>query len=201
MMNKNFIEERFPEDISSGAKGGPMYNTNISASVNGFETRQIRWQQALSKYDVSHAIKSSEQMEKLISFFRVCKGKALGFRFKDPIDNYVYKQVIGIGDGKKQQWQLIKEYSCENEKISREIYKPVPNSEAIRINGKSTKNYTLDYTTGLIKFNKPLAKGEVIEADFSFDVPVRFNMDYLVTTIESYGVYSWYEIPLIEIRL
>jgi hypothetical protein len=32
-------------------------------------------------------------------------------------------------------------------------------------------------------------------------VPVRFDADYLATSIENYGVYSHHEITLIEIKL
>jgi len=42
--------------------------------------------------------------------------------------------------------------------------------------------------------------GRVISADFAFDVPVRFDTDRLSATLEDYGVHSWMDIPLIEVR-
>jgi hypothetical protein len=40
-----------------------------------------------------------------------------------------------------------------------------------------------------------------ITADFEFDVPVRFDTDRLSARLESYGVSSWTDIPLVEIRV
>jgi len=40
-----------------------------------------------------------------------------------------------------------------------------------------------------------------VTADFEFDVPVRFDTDKMAATIDSYGVNSWQNIPLVEVRV
>jgi uncharacterized protein (TIGR02217 family) len=43
-------------------------------------------------------------------------------------------------------------------------------------------------------------RGEVITADFAFDVPARFDADQMDITIETYELGRWGEIPIVEIR-
>ncbi|MGE3713527.1 MAG: DUF2460 domain-containing protein, partial [Alphaproteobacteria bacterium] len=54
---------------------------------------------------------------------------------------------------------------------------------------------------GLLTFFSPPANGVVITADFEFDVPVRFDTDRLAATLDTYGTYSWGDIPLVEVRV
>ena len=101
-------EIKFPTDISYGSVGGPEYLTEIASSVNGREYRNIRWQQARIRYNVASGIKTREQAEKLITFFRARKGKGIGFRFKDWLDYQALRSKIGVGNGTRQEFQLIK---------------------------------------------------------------------------------------------
>jgi uncharacterized protein (TIGR02217 family) len=59
----------------------------------------------------------------------------------------------------------------------------------------------VNYSTGEIMFTRPLAKGAIITASFEFDVPVRFDTDYLSASIDNYGSSSWSNIPLVEVKL
>ena len=58
----------------------------------------------------------------------------------------------------------------------------------------------VDYTSGVITFVEAPAKDSTITADFEFDVPVRFDTDYLDLSIDSYNISSWQNIALVEIR-
>jgi uncharacterized protein (TIGR02217 family) len=62
-------------------------------------------------------------------------------------------------------------------------------------------HYTIDSTTGNITFTSPIKDGANIFANFEFDVPVRFDMDYLPISIDGKNLYSCKEINLIEIKL
>lgn len=50
-------------------------------------------------------------------------------------------------------------------------------------------------------FTRPPAKGAIITARFEFDVPVRFDTDYLNASIDNYGSSSCSNILLVEVKL
>jgi uncharacterized protein (TIGR02217 family) len=63
------------------------------------------------------------------------------------------------------------------------------------------EGYNIDYTAGNIIFTSPINAKINIFANFEFDVPVRFDMDYLPISIDGKDLYSCKEINLIEIKL
>jgi len=195
----SFLEERFPLEVAYGATGGPCFNTEISESAGGVEHRNIRYPTARHKYNLVTAIKSEQDLEIVLRFFKVVKGRAIGFRFKDWVDWYAQNQTLGTAEPNKREYQLIKTYSVGFKDEIRTIKKPVPGSVSVYVNGKRSLVCSVDYATGIVKFHKQLKRGSIITADFEFDVPVRFDTDSLSTSLDDYGVYSLQELPLIEI--
>ncbi len=198
-----FIEIAFPSDIAYGSSGGPEYSTDIVITHGGYEQRNVNWAQARARYNVAHGVKTQAQLDALIAFFRARKGRADGFRFKDWSDYKASAQVIGTGNGSNKIFQLIKTYSSGNVSETRVITKPVAGSVNIYVNSvlQSGSTYSLDTTIGKITFVTAPANSTVISADFEFDVPVRFDTDRLSATLDSYGVHSWGDIPLVEVRV
>ncbi|APR98904.1 TIGR02217 family protein [Wolbachia endosymbiont of Folsomia candida] len=196
----SFTEVRFPEDISYGSTGGPEFSTDVVTTHNGREQRNINWSHARAKYNIAYGIKSNEQLLELITFFQARKGKAIGFRFKDWSDFIVSNQEIGVGDSQQTTFQLIKTYVSGEDKYVRVIKKPVRDKVKIYLNGKEESECSVNYATGEITFIKPPIKDTIITATFEFDVPVRFDTDYLNASIDNYGSNSWNNIPLIEIK-
>lgn len=193
-----FVEIRFPEDISYGMSGGPEYFTEIVELKNGFEQRNINWPKARNRYNAAHGVRNKQQFEQLLSFFRARKGRAIGFRFKDWLDYQVINQDIYIGDNSKI-FQLVKNYRSGNSLETRIITKPVIGTVFIYLNYKLYDQIEIDYKTGIVRCAEPIPTGSIISASFEFDVPVRFDIDKLSATIDDYGTYSWQDIPLIEI--
>lgn len=196
----NFLEIQFPADISYGAIGGPEFFTDIITCNNGLEIRNINWQSPKLRFNLSPAIKTKEQLDEIIAFFRICHGKALGFRFKDWSDFKLEKQQIAIGNNIDKKFQLIKTYSIGEIKSIRKITKPIKDTVKIYLNDKKIKT-DIDYSTGIVTFETAPKNGEKIAVDSEFDVPVRFDIDKLSTSIESYCIYSHNEILLSEIKL
>ncbi len=198
-----FVDVRFPTDIAYGSAGGPEYSTDIVITHSGYEQRNSNWSQARARYNVAHGIKTQAQLDALIGFFRARKGRADGFRFKDWTDYQARGQVLGVGDGLSTSFQLIKTYDSGGATEARIISKPVAGSLVVYYDevAQSSALYTLDASTGVITFAS--APGEEVEvsADFDFDVPVRFDTDRLSATLDDHGVYSWHDIPLVEIRV
>jgi uncharacterized protein (TIGR02217 family) len=198
-----FIEVAFPSDIAYGSSGGPEYSTDIVITNGGYEQRNINWAQARAKYNVAHGVKTTAQLDALIAFFRARKGRAEGFRFKDWSDYKVSAQLIGTGNGSNKIFQLVKTYNSGGITETRTITKPVVGTLAVYVAGvlQAGAAYTLDSTNGKITFVTAPANGATITADFEFDVPARFDTDRLSATLDAYGVNSWSDIPIIEIRI
>jgi uncharacterized protein (TIGR02217 family) len=197
----SFVEAQFPADISYGSSGGPEYSTDIVMTYGGHEQRNINWSQARARFNVAHGVKTKAQLDALIAFFRARKGRAIGFRFKDWTDYKASGQMLGTGNGALTQFQLVKTYASGATEELRIITKPVNGTIKIYLNGAlQSTGYTVNFTTGLVIFNSAPANGAAVTADYEFDVPVRFDTDRLSATLDAYGVHSWLDIPLIEVR-
>ncbi len=197
----SFEEIQFPTDISYGATGGPMFLTDVVATVSGHEQRNSKWSQSRAKYNVASGVKTENQWQTLIAFFRTRKGKAVGFRFKDWSDYQGTNEAIGTGDGATTDFQLVKIYSS-NIAVSRNITKPVNGTVKIYVDSVlQSSGVSVDNTTGIVTFTTAPAIAEAITADFEFDVPVRFDTDELAISMDSFDAGSWNNIPLIEVRI
>ena len=197
-----FHEIQFPPKIAYGASGGPEFNTTITTTQAGFEQRNINWQKARGRWDVSTGIKSKTDMDTVIAFFRARFGRAYGFRFKDWSDYQGVNQSLGTGNGTKTAFQLVKNYFSGSNSYSRDIKKPVSGTVKIYLNSiLQSSGFTIDHTTGMVTFSSAPANGVLVNADFDFDVPVRFDADQLAVRIDGPGQYLWDTIPIVEIRL
>jgi uncharacterized protein (TIGR02217 family) len=197
-----FIETQFPSDISYGAQGGAKYSTDVVETFSGWEQRNINWSESRGEWNVSHGVKTSSQLATLIAFFRACRGKAVGFRFKDWSDYSAANQIIGTGNGVKTAFQLVKSYTAGSITVDRTITKPVNGTVQVYKNGVlQGSGYTVDYTTGIVTFTAAVANAVVVTANFEFDVPARFDTDKLDITLDTFNFGSWGSIPIVEIRL
>lgn len=197
----SFVEVQFPTDISYGASGGATYSTDIIETFGGHEQRNINWSSSRGKWNVAHGVKTQTQLDELIAFFRARRGRAIGFRFKDWSDYQATNQIIGSGDGSKTSFQLIKSYTSGSVTVDRTITKPVSGSISIYKAGVlQSTGFTVNLTTGVVVFSSAPSSGQQITATFQFDVPARFDTDQLEVNLESYGIGSWGNIPIIEVR-
>ncbi len=197
-----FHDIQFPSDITYGSSGGPEYSTDIVVLHSGYEQRNLNWSAARARYNVAHGVKSQAQLAALIAFFRARKGRAYGFRFKDWGDYNVAGQSIGTGDGSNKIFQLVKTYTSGGITESRIVAKPVSGTVKIYKSGVlQTSGVVVDTTTGVVTFTAAPANAAAITADFEFDVPVRFDTDKLSASLDSYGSYSWHDVPLVEVRV
>jgi len=150
----SFLEIQFPADISYGSSGGPEFSTDITELDSGKEQRNINWSTSRARYNASHGIKLDEQLTELISFFRIVKGRAFGFRFKDWLDYKAENQIIGTGDNSKTEFQLKKKYIFETYEVERDIKKPVDGTVKLYLNASlQSSGFSIDYTSGLITFD------------------------------------------------
>ncbi len=197
-----FVEVRFPEEIAYGSAGGPEYATDVVMTESGHEQRNINWLEARARYNVAHGVKTQAQLDALIAFFRARKGRAIGFRFKDWGDYQGINQFIGTGTGATTQFQLVKRYTSGGVEEVRTIRKPVQSTLKLYFNSVlQLSGVSIDNNTGVVTLTPAPANGVTITADFEFDVPVRFDTDRLSASLDAYGVHSWHDIPLVELRV
>ena len=204
MQNVMFSELCFPEDIAYGSCGGPQYSTDVITMSSGKEQRNINWSKSRGKYNIARGVQTQEQLGELITFFRVHKGRAIGFRFKDFADYQVHNQLLDICDGTNKDFQLFKSYDLDIAKEKRIITKPLLEGFKLYMNGHlldDKSQWFLDITTGMVSLSFLPKNGAEVSVDFKFDVPVRFDIDSLSTSIHSYGSYSSMDIPLVEIKI
>jgi len=200
---QGFHEVQFPPDISYGVTGGPEYSTDIVTTSSGYEQRNMNWAQARCKYQAAHGVKTENQMKRLLAFFRARRGRAYGFRFKDWLDYTGKKERISIGDGKTKTFQLTKTYTDDAGYTEiRKIRKPVTGTVQIQLGGiVQQAGWSAEYTTGMISFAAAPDVDVIITADYEFDVPVRFDTDHCPQSIKNWEIYSWDNIPLVEVRI
>jgi len=205
-----FHEVRFPDDISRNAIGGPMRKTRVVEMASGDEERNAMWAHSRRKYNAAYGIRRIDDLAAVTAFFEARNGRLYGFRWKDWAD---YKsclpsgvpdatdQQIGTGDGVTTAFQLTKTYTSGPVTYTREVKKPVYGSVSIAIDGTpQPSGWSVDDSTGIVTFDIAPLASEVITAGFQFDVPVRFDVDYLPVTQKVEMLGSITSIPLIEVR-
>lgn len=197
---------RFPEDISFGSRGGPEFSTAVLTLASGYEQRNKNWISALHKYNVAYGIKTREQMDTLRGFFFARGGKFRGFRYKDWADFESSATTLSVvGDGLETEFQLEKSYTSGSTTYIRNIIKPVSGTlTGVSVNSvpqTETTHYTVNYNTGIITFITPPGVGHAVAyTSLEFDVPVRFDTDFLDAEFEFWETLSVPNIPLVEVR-
>ena len=83
----------------------------------------------------------------------------------------------------------------------RTITKPVAGTVRVVLGMvEQMSGWTVDETTGLITFTTAPANGVIVRAGFEFDVPVRFDTDYLEVDFAAFAAGDIPTIPLIEVQ-
>jgi uncharacterized protein (TIGR02217 family) len=100
---------------------------------------------------------------------------------------------------------LAKTYGGAFSAYVRAINKPVAGSVRVAVAGvEATAGtaFTVDTTTGIVTFlaGHIPPDGAAITAGFQFDVPVRFDTDYLEIDHAAFAAGAIPKIPLVEIR-
>ena len=206
-----FHEILFPLDIALGGAGGPERRTEIVALASGREERNARWAHSRRRYDAGYGIKTFEALSQVIAFFEERRGMLHGFRWRDRLDHAsaapgvavtAFDQVLGTGDGETGAFQLAKIYGGVFAPYARTVVKPVAGSVRIAVDGvEFDDGFSVDVTNGVVTFETPPSLGDAVTAGFLFDVPVRFDTDYLEVDLSAFAAGAIPKIPLIEIRV
>ena len=80
--------------------------------------------------------------------------------------------------------------------------KPVAGSVRVAVDGVELDDgFDVDLTTGAVTFAEPPGVADAVTAGFLFDVPVRFDTDYLEVDLSAFAAGAIPKIPLVEIRV
>lgn len=209
----SFHEISFPLATALKASGGPERRTDVVTMSSGREERNQRWAHSRRRFDAGYGVKSFADLATIIAFFEERRGRLHGFRFRDRLD---WKsctpgqsiaptdQPLGIGDGTRAVFQLVKRYGGAHAPYDRAIAKPTPGSVRVAVAGTEQSegsDFDVGTATGLVTFRAgsiPPA-GASVTAGYAFDVPVRFDTDFLDIDIEAFEAGAIPKIPLIEI--
>ena len=207
-----FHEILFPLDIALKSAGGPERRTEIVSFGSGREERNARWAHSRRRYDAGYGVKTLAALQSVVAFFEERRGQLHGFRWRDRLDHSSaapgaplspVDQGIGIGDGTTANYQLLKSYGSGFAPYARPIAKPVAGSVRIAVGGiERTSGFVVDVTTGIVSFTAGQipGSGAAVTAGFLFDVPVRFDTDYLEVDLSAFAAGAIPKIPLLEIR-
>ena len=200
-----FHEVRLPARLAFGSTGGVERRTEITTLASGFERRSTPWGLGRRRYLIGANLRSLDDMAELVAFFEARRGRLYGFRFKDFAD---FKscapggvisagdQVLGVGDGTRTAFDLVKRYGD----VERPIAKPVAGSVRAAVGGVEV-GFAVDAATGAVTLESAPGAGVVVTAGFAFDTPVRFDSDRIETTLESFEAGRMAAVPLIEVRV
>lgn len=213
-MPASFHEVLFPLDIALKSAGGPERRTDIVTFGSGREERNARWAHSRRRFDAGYGVKTLDALQQVVAFFEERRGQLYGFRWRDRLDHSSaasvasvspLDQTLGAGDGTRATFQLAKTYGSTYAPYMRTISKPVPGSVRVAVAGTEVVSgtaFTCDSATGVVTFlsGHIPAGGAAVTAGFLFDVPVRFDTDYLEVDLSAFAAGAIPKIPLVEIR-
>lgn len=210
-----FHEVLFPLDIALKSAGGPERRTEIVTFGSGREQRNARWAHSRRRFDAGYGVKTLTELQSVVAFFEERRGRLHGFRWRDRLDHSSaasgsaaspLDQVIGVGDGERMSFPLVKTYGGLHAPYARPVVKPVAGSVRVAVAGEECDagtTFTCDAATGVVTFlpGHAPASGAAVSAGFLFDVPVRFDTDYLEVDLSAFAAGVIPKIPLVEIRV
>jgi len=200
-----FDDVLFPVAVGREATVEPGFFTDIAATAAGVEQRNSAWADARLRFDAGPGVRSEEDLQALLAFFRARRGAAVAFRFQDPFDDSSNgmtgppghaDQPLGAGDGAATDFQLVKHYGRQERPITR------PRAGTVRVSVDGVERVT-GWTLGdrgRILFDDPPEAGAAVAAGFLFDVPVRFEEDRLSFSLTTFRAGEAPSVPLIEVR-
>jgi len=202
---ESFADVRFPVALGREAGVEAAFSTAIVTTAGGAEQRNSDWADARLRFDAGPGLRGEADLHELIAFFRARRGAAIGFRLEDPFDHSsngmtgepgAADQALGLGDGVRTAFPLVKTYDGQVRRITR----PVAGTVRVSVGGvERLSGWTLA-EKGVIEFDTAPAADAEVAAGYRFDVPVRFAEDRLALSRATFLAGDVPSVPMIEIR-
>ena len=164
----------------------PTFQTRIQRAVSGRELRALDYPYPLWQFTLvfdllrDNPAAGYDELRTLMGFFMLCQGAFGTFLFRDPSDDQVTGQQIGVGNASATIFQL--QRSMGATLPGGGFLEPIlaPNLvSAVYLDGvtQSPASYGVDPRTGLVTFATAPGSGLVITADYSYYFRCRFIDD------------------------
>lgn len=213
-----FVDEYLPDCVAGyPVYASPRFSTDIAVVDSGREQVNRRWMHPLHRYTLPEVVRSMQIFNAVRAHWFVMGGPAKIFPFRDPFDFAsvdlesptevpvisVNDQVLGVGDGLRVDFQIIKEYVSGTSTYARDIYLPVTSSVIVAVNGiQLMSDWSVDRESGVITFAVAPDEDDIISCGFLFDVSVRFEADDSFDAIcQTFGLGGYSDLTLLETRL
>jgi len=155
-----FLESpRFPDHLAAGVSGGPEFATLVANTQSGARQALSQWALPLRRWQLQHIpVSDRASYLALLNHFMAVKGRAHGFRLRDPFD-YTDDAAGFLDQGHGAglpTLQLTKRYGLPGWYLYQPIRKPV--SATLKRNGVAVApgsgagQATVDLTTGIVTF-------------------------------------------------
>ena len=195
-----FIEERLLDCVSYGTVYGERFSTDVQTMRNKQESRNANWSQSQFSAQIIFAALEEKDRAKVMKVFRTCRGRAIGFRLKNWVDYKIADEPIGIGTGASQDLQLKITYKIGTYKTEKNIHKPIYSKLEILADGLPVA-FVLS-SSGVVTFTADA--GAVITWSGEYDIPVRFDVDDIMWSVDNKsagGFVMGTDIPIVEIAV
>ncbi len=203
-----FREERFDLGILYGTDGGPEFYTDVARTHGRWEQRNINWPVELGRWDLGNRLVTRTKLKYVLDWHRDRLGRAGGFRWRFYADYVLPKTVIGTGDGVETDFQILQIVDDGYGTYTRPIKKPVGGTATVYLNDiVQASGWSLDTTTGILSFTVAPGHSVAVAVQCEFDLPVRFDTDYLPLRFEAYRdsdgevAYALPSLPIQELRI
>jgi uncharacterized protein (TIGR02217 family) len=176
----------------------PTFQTRIQRAASGRELRALDYPYPLWQFTLvfdllrDNPAAGYDELQTLMGFFMLCQGAFGTFLFRDPSDDQVAGQQIGVGNASTTVFQL--QRSMGTTLPGGGFQEPIvaPNIvSAVHLNGitQSPASYSVDPNTGLVTFVTAPGSELIISADFSYYFRCRFVDDSY--TFENFMFRLW----------
>ena len=194
------VEVRFPTLYAQRATMGPELDVVTITSDSGGTARTLHFTEAKIRFTVEETEQSQAVIQTLLAFFYNRKGRLYSFRARDITDFELVNQVMQPADGVRTQFQIVKNYVSGAQTEVRTITKP-NDDVTIAVDGVlADPQPTVDFSTGTVTFATPPAAGKSLTCSGTFDVPVRFDSDEIIFSIQGFEAFNLEAIGLLEVE-
>lgn len=191
-----FKDILFPTQVSFRVTGGPQFLTNVVTTSGGREFRDQVWSLERGEWDISFDARVPRIWETFKHFFRVTRGRAYSFRFKDWSDYQCDASEGFFVLLTATTFQTWKRYEFDGETYDRKITKldGVPT-----ITGGTVAS--VDQTTGIATMTggTPLTWTGPFHCHARLDTD-RQQLEIINRNIAKGLIVGWHSITIVEVK-
>ncbi len=178
----------------------PVFSTIVQRAASGRETRAALFSFPIWEWDLSYDLlrdDASQELRTLLGFFLQRQGAFDSFLFRDPTDNAVVDQSIGLGNGTRRNFQLVRALGGSVEPMF-----DIDGVPAVKAAG-TPQVFGVQFSlgaTGEIVFTTPPPAGAPLHATFSYLFRVRFRDDLADFNQFAFRLWELQSLSLVGVR-